>query len=151
MHYYATVLTLLLPLTLCNAFNLIKQREDSWDLSCSADDSSASTTDWSTTAGWNNQMIACMGQMDNSGWNGAECKPTTDGKPTSPALGPSFGFWKGETHNTDGQNCYNLCSQCLATGINEGHGVTTSCTFTSYIAWGPAVAWTCNMGFDYGT
>ena len=39
--------------------------------------------------------------MNNAGWNSHECQPTDDaGNP----MGPVFGFWKGETHNSDGQN-----------------------------------------------
>ena len=140
MHPLTKILPLaFFPLSFCNP---LLPRGDYTDLKCSANDSDAQVTDWSGTVEWKSQMIDCMEEMNNSGWNGASCQPQANGT----ALGPGFGFWKGETHNSNGQNCYSLCVNCLVEGINSGKGVTTSCQYTDYIGpWGPAKRWTCEL------
>ena len=145
MRQTTKLLLLLAPITLCNP---LQPRDDTYDLSCSADTSDAAMTTWSQTIAWQNSMLDCLGQMDNSGWNGASCQPKLESDGTT--LGPAFGFWKGETHNTDGQGCYDKCAPCLKEGIQKGLAVTTSCYYKDYIALGPGVKWTCEMGFNYG-
>lgn len=102
-------------------------------------------------------MTACLQSMNNDGWNGAECKPALA---NGTALGPSFGFWKGEDKwdGTDGTNgiddtgtsCYNDCSQCLMNGISWNQAVTTTCEYEHYKG-GGVTRHHCDMGFTYGT
>lgn len=109
-------------------------------LYCSANQSGA-VPDWAANPAWAANMTACLQQMNNAGWNGAECKPAlADGT----ALGPSFGFYKGEEHYDDGQDCYNQCAGCLKQGIDWKQAQTTVCKYSL-----PHKV-TCDMGFDYG-
>lgn len=155
MHYHATLLTLLVPLTLSNALNIIKQRTDlgsegpiAGTLVCSADTSKSVTTSWSTDPLWNTQMTNCLGELNNADFNGAQCTPTTNGS-------PSFGFWKTQSHGINGQDCYDTCQACLKRGIDKGLGVTTSCRWTADGViedyQNSDKSQTCGMGFDYGT
>lgn len=86
-------------------------------------------------------MTGCLNQMNNTGFNGAECVPNDNGN----ALGPTFGFWKKNMGSGDGQACYNACAPCLTEGINNQRAVTTSCTYS------PGGKDGCWMGFNYGT
>ena len=92
-------------------------------------------------------MTSCLQSMNNTEWNGAECKPAVDGV----ALGPSFGFWKGEdNYSNGGQDCFNQCAQCLSNGISWNQAVTTTC---EYEIWAGLESDKkhCDMGFTYGT
>ena len=95
-------------------------------------------------------MIGCLDQLNSSTWDGNTCAPKdSNGTP----IGPTFGFWKGETHHSspqDAEDCFEQCYYCLRGGIYAQQAVTTSCQFKSYAALGPAIKWTCDMGFDYG-
>lgn len=114
---------------------------------CSANPDNA-ILDWARDPGWNSTMWGCLEKMNNDGWNGAECVPASaDGT----QLGPTFGFWKGEAHwEGTGTECYNMCSDCLKSGINALQAVTTTCEYEK---------WTgllnrkqhCDVGFTYGT
>lgn len=50
---------------------------------------------WAANPEWSTSMAACLQQMNNTDWNGANCIPKAS---EGTLLGPSFGFWKGE-HN----------------------------------------------------
>lgn len=95
-------------------------------------------------------MTDCLANLATGTWVGYERAPKDDqGNP----LGPTFGFYKGETHHSsteDASDCYNQCRDCLKDGINNHRAVTTSFQFLTYAWASPAVLWTCNMGFDYG-
>ena len=140
-----TPLLFLLPVAISTPSNPnLQPRKDAWTLDCTDDYSSSPQNIMPyNRLDWKSQMTDCMNQMDNSGWNGAHCTPSE---------GPSFGFWKGETHNEDGKNCFDICQPCIAQAIRNGRGVSTSCTYTDKV--GPSqigvTRWTCNMGFDYG-
>ena len=86
--------------------------------------------------------------MDNDNWNGAECKPAAA---NGTALGPTFGFYKGEVHYSEGgQDCYDQCQDCLLKGINWQQAQTTSC---EYHFWSrdESEHKRCDVGFTYGT
>lgn len=116
-------------------------------LTCSANQNNA-IPDWAANPAWAADMTTCLGQLNNTGWNGAECKPAlADGT----LLGPSFGFWKGEDNYSDGGlDCYNQCSACLLNGIGWNQAVTTTCEY-EYKADLTATKKHCDVGFTYNT
>lgn len=123
---------------------------DKTETTCSATTSTADVVPFAQNQYWVDAMTDCLGDLYTGTWAGTECAPKDDqGNP----LGPTFGFWKGETHHSsaeDAYDCWTQCSGCLQEGINNHRAVTTSCQFKTYAWAGPAVIWTCNMGFDYG-
>lgn len=123
---------------------------DKTETICSAHTSTADVVAFANNSEWVNAMTGCLTRLDNDNWEGYKCAPgDSQGNP----LGPTFGFYKGETHHSspdDASDCYTQCSGCLQDGINDHRAVTTSCQFKTYAWAGPAVLWTCDMGFDYG-
>ena len=149
---YFNSFLLFLPLTLSLPQQYGPQVIKTDRLHCSANQNDA-VAPFTLQPQWADTMLNCLQQLKNTGWNGYECKPTaiaTDG--TTTALGPSFGFWKGEKNFDDlgGQECFDQCAPCLTQGIQWHMAVTTSC---EYIFKGSVFARKkhCNMGFDYGT
>ena len=124
--------------------------DDNTEITCSADTSTADVVPCAKSEQRVDDMTECLDNLDTGTWAGYECAPKDDqGNP----LGPTFGFYKGETHHSssdDPSDCYTQCSDCLQKGINNHRAATTSCQFTTYAWAGRAVLWTCDMGFDYG-
>lgn len=112
---------------------------------CSADQS-GSIPDWAANPAWAQNMTDCMNVMNRDAPDGVECKPAlADGTP----LGPSFNFWKGENNGYDLKFCFEVCKDCLATGINWNQAQTTSCKHDEDEGWLHKEK-TCTIGFDYG-
>ena len=148
---YFTSLLLTLPLTLCSPQvgtfgGLVDSMGHKDCVTCSANQKN-SIADFTQAPEWTSDMLACLQQMNNTGWNGAECKPAAS---NGAALGPSFGFWKGNVRFNDGQECFDQCAPCLAQGINWHEAVTTSCQYMYKDSTFKRKTY-CTMGFDYGT
>ena len=111
-------------------------------LTCSAPSQTAQVVPFAQEPAWITAMTNCLYVMNNSAWNGAECKPADV---NGAALGPSFGFYKVDGNGGDGQTCFNNCEACLMAGINASLAVTTSCKY------GNKADGYCIMGFNYGT
>lgn len=143
-------LTQSLPASGSGLANAVKQNHKlHTKTTCSANQDGA-IPDWAANPAWALNMTSCLETMNNDEWNGADCKPAlADGT----ALGPSFGFWKGERkwHGDDdtGSSCYAECSDCLKQGIDWNQAQTTNCQFEYYTGLG-AQRHHCQMGFDYG-
>ena len=136
------LLFLLLPLTLCQ-----NGQPEYNTTTCSANQL-GSIPAWASNPLWSTNMLACLELMNNSGWNGADCKPM-DADGVTP-LGPSFGFYKGERHySTGGQDCYDQCAECLKKGIQWNQAQTTTCEYMRKDSMGSRKK-RCDVGFDYG-
>lgn len=160
MHYttlFLWVMGSLLPLALSapglasrGSVGRFQGIHDKTETICSADTSTADVVAFANTKKWVDDMTGCLSNLAGDTWAGYECAPKDDhGNPS----GPTFSFYKGETHHSsasDASDCYTQCGDCLREGINNHRAVTTSCQFKTYAWLGPAVLWTCNMGFDYG-
>ena len=57
---------------------------------CSANQS-GSIPDWAANPAWASSMKECLEELDNDGWNGAECQPSLAGNNSAP-LGSEFRF-----------------------------------------------------------
>jgi len=103
---------------------------------CSGDSSKAGVGPDVGNGDWKTKMTDCLsGALENNNYAGAtSCKL---------ASGPSFGFYKGNSHYDDAQDCYDQCSPCLLDSINKGREVTTHCDYKSG-------GHHCFMGYTYG-
>ncbi|KAL8830765.1 MAG: hypothetical protein Q9191_001242, partial [Dirinaria sp. TL-2023a] len=73
----------------------------------SSDDAAAAAAPFTSDPAWTPSMLSCLSQLDNMGWNGAHCVP---GNGNGTTIGPTFGFYKGNTafqrYNLDGADCF---------------------------------------------